>query len=297
MARAWAAGLVVAALAWPAAAQDAAELSVRVNRLEGQIRQLSGQIEQLQFENRRLTDQLRRFQEDVEFRLNERGGRAPGAAPTQGQATQGQTGPGQPAPQRPRRNDAFDPNQQQGVPGQPRQLGAPQQQGLLDEGGAGQPLDVTGMRPLPPPALPQGPRNGPSVAATAPNTPRETYDAALAALNARQFEDAEMGFRQFLQSNPRDRLVPNATYWLGESYARRNRHRDAAEQFLKVTTDHPRAAIAPDAMMRLGASLNALGARDQACATLAQVGARYPQASQTVRQGVEREQRRARCDG
>jgi tol-pal system protein YbgF len=273
------------AFAGPAHAQDAAEVSVRVNRMENQIRQLSGQIEQLQFENRRLTEQLKRFQEDVEFRLNERGGaRAPAAAPA--------TTPGQPA--RPRRNDAFDPATQPGAAGSPRALGggAPDTAGP----GSGQPLDVSGQR-VPQGALPATPRPGQSAAATATGTPRATYDAAFAAINARQYEDAEMGFRQFLQSNPRDRLVPAATYWLGESYFRRNRHKDAAEQYLKVTTEHGRAAIAPDAMLRLGMSLNALGARDQACATYAQLSVKYPEASQNVRQGVEREQKRARCDG
>jgi tol-pal system protein YbgF len=270
----------------PAAAQDAAELSVRVNRLENQIRQLSGQIEQLQFENRRIGDQLKRFQEDVEFRLNERGGAArptPGAA---GAAAQ---------PARPRRGDAFDPDAAPGSTGGPRPLGGGA--GIIDNGGAGsgQPLDVTGGRPSAGAAGP-GPRPGPSVA-TAAGSPRETYDAALAAINGRQFEQAEMGFRQFLQSNPRDRLAPNAVYWLGESYFRRSRHKDAAEQYLKVTTEHAGAAIAPDAMLKLGMSLNALGAREQACATYAQLGVKYPQASDNVRQGVAREQRRARCDG
>jgi tol-pal system protein YbgF len=286
----FAAAVAVLLLAVPARAQDAAEVSVRVNRMENQIRQLSGQIEQLQFENRRLTDQLKRFQEDVEFRLNERGGARPaGAAPP---AT-----PGQPA--RPRRNDAFDPNAQPGAAaGAPRQLGGANT-GVIDNGGpgSGQPLDVTGQRQPPPVALQPGQRGPQSVAATATGTPRQSYDAALAAINSRQYEDAEMGFRQFLQSNPRDRLVPNATYWLGESYFRRSRHKDAAEQYLKVTTDHGRATVAPEAMLKLGMSLNALGARDQACATFAQVGVKYPEAPETVRAGVERERRRVRCDG
>jgi tol-pal system protein YbgF len=169
---------------------------------------------------------------------------------------------------------------------------------VLDTGGpgSGQPLDVSGAR-VPQGALPAAPRPAQSAAATVTGTPRATYDAAFAAINARQYEDAEMGFRQFLQSNPRDRLVPAATYWLGESYFRRNRHKDAAEQYLKVTTEHGRASIAPDAMLRLGMSLNALGARDQACATYAQLSVRYPEASQNVRTGVEREQKRAGCAG
>jgi tol-pal system protein YbgF len=276
----------------PAAAQDAAELSVRVNRMENQIRQLSGQIEQLQFENRRLTDQLKRFQEDVEFRLSERGGTRPSGAP----AAAAPAAPGQ--PQRPRRNDAFDPGAQPGASGAPRQLGTPAT-GVIDNGGpgSGQPLDVTGARQPPAAALQPGQRGPQSVVATAPGTPRQSFDAALAAINSRQYEDAEMGFRQFLQSHPRDRLAPNAIYWLGESYFRRSRHKDAAEQYLKVTTDHARTNIAPEAMLKLGMSLNALGARDQACATFAQVSVKYPEAPETVRSGVERERRRVRCDG
>ena len=62
--------LCLTALCGPALAQDA-EMVVRVNRLEGQVRQLSGQLEQAQFQNRRLEEQLRKFQQDVEFRFQE----------------------------------------------------------------------------------------------------------------------------------------------------------------------------------------------------------------------------------
>jgi tol-pal system protein YbgF len=104
-----------------------------------------------------------------------------------------------------------------------------------------------------------------------------------------------MGFRRFIQSHPRDRLVADATYWLGESYLQRNRPREAAEQFLKVSTDFTRSAKAPDALLKLGVSLSALGAKDQACATFAELERKYPAASSTVKQGVDREQKRARC--
>jgi TolA-binding protein len=66
-------------LAGPAAAQDAADFVVRLNRLENQVRQMSGHIEQLQFENRQLKDQLRKFEEDIEFRFQESAGGRGGA--------------------------------------------------------------------------------------------------------------------------------------------------------------------------------------------------------------------------
>ena len=258
-----------AALPAGARAQDAAELTVRVNRLENQVRQLSGQIEQLQFENRRLGEQLRKFQEDVEFRLGQ-GGSGPGSASPRPSAPA--AGPGAP----------------------PRQLGAGPEAPV--QGGGG-PVDLNAAgRPVPQGALAPGQR---PEAGAAPTTaaPRSAYDTALVALNARDYEQAEMGFRQFLQANPRGRLAASATYNLGESFFRRNRHRDAAEQYLKVTTEFGDANVAPDAMLKLGMSLAAIGAREQACATYARLAVRYPQAPAAVKTGVEREQRRSRCGG
>lgn len=289
-----AAGLAGAAL--PACAQDAADLLVRTTRLENQLRQMAGQIEQLQFENKRLSDQLSRFQQDVDFRLNEKGGGRPSAGPAPQAAP-----PAGGAPQRQRRGDAFDPTVQQGAAGAPRPLGGGIEGIIEDEysGGpsSGQPLDLQGVgRPVQQGAVTNAPPRGQSVAAASgPATAREAYDGAYAAFQRREYEQAEMGFRQFLQSYPRDRLAVDATFWLGESYMQRQRYREAAEQFLKISKESPRAGKAPDSLLRLGMALNGLGAKEQACATYAKVGIDYPQASGAVRQAVERERRRSGC--
>lgn len=287
--------LMAFGLIQPAAAQDAADLVVRTNRLENQLRQLSGQIEQLQFENRRLTEQLRKMQEDVDFRFSERGGQRSSAAPAP-QAPR----PANPPPPagRERRGDAFDPAAQPGAAGGPRQLGQ-----VIDDEFAGNPtpgqgpMDLSSVgRPVPDGALPPAAPRGTSVAATGQaSSPRELYDLAYAHVLRKEYERAEMSFREFLQSYPRDRLAADATFWLGESYFQRRRYREAAEQFLKISRDFPKAGKGADSLLKLGMSLNGLGARDQACATFAKVGVDYPGASNTVRQGVEREQRRARC--
>ena len=140
------------------------------------------------------------------------------------------------------------------------------------------------------------PRSSPSIAAANPNaSPREEFDASFDLLQSGQYEQAEMGFRRFLQSHPRDQLAPDAYYGLGQSYARRSRHREAAEQFLEVTTKYPDAQRAPDALVKLGTSLEALGAKDRACAVYAEVARKYPQASPTVLQAADRERKRAKC--
>ena len=106
---------------------------------------------------------------------------------------------------------------------------------------------------------------------------------------------AETAFRGFLGKYPDDRLVGDATYWLGESMFQRQRFRDAAEAFLNVSTKYESVGKAPDALLRLGQSLAALGEKDAACASLGEVLRKFPRASAGVKQGVEREQKRVRC--
>jgi tol-pal system protein YbgF len=293
-------------------AQDASEFVVRLNRLENQSRQTAGQIETLQHENRQLKEQLRKFQEDFEFRLQEAKGGRP-SVPS-GPTNPSGTNPGA-KPQK--RSDAFDAEQNPGRPGAPMQLGtttpssvaeaprarsvpptvveADEEEPGLTPPGLGGPVDLSPPTRVPTTGALAAPSRPPSVASTGSGDARADYEAAYAYILQRQYEQAEMGLRQFIQSHPRDTLVPSATYWLGESYLQRNRNREAAEQFLKVSTDYARSAQAPDAMLKLGASLNALGAREQACATLAELERKFPSASASVRQGVTREQKRARC--
>ncbi|GJD86093.1 tol-pal system protein YbgF [Methylobacterium haplocladii] len=319
-------GLVSAGL--PAHAQDAADVVVRLNRVENVTRTLSGQIEQLQYENRQLKEQLRKFQEDVEFRLQESKGSGGGAAKRAPAAAPGASGtnPGDGRPGK--RGDAFDPEHNPGAPGAPRQIGmaapsaplaipppvaspppvsreaaAPRQlPAAVDYEGADEDPDAGPGAPVdlsPPPAVPTTgaiePQPSTSIAATGSGDAKSDFETAYALVQSRQYEQAEMSLRQFIQSHPRDKLVPKATYWLGESYLQRNRSREAAEQFLKVSTDFAGSTVAPEAMLKLGTSLNALGAKAQACATLAEIERKYPGATASVRQGVEREQKRARC--
>lgn len=307
--------------AWPAFAQDVSDLLVRLNRLESQVRQLSGQNEQLQFENKRLTDQLTKFQKDVEFRFQDlQSGAKPAAAPAQ--APQRPANPTPPA-QGQKRSDAFDPSTQPQAPGAPQPLGVADIIAKDGETAPSAPLDLSAMaRPgavppvsapqttasiipqnsmpqnsMPQSAMPQGalPQRVEGVNPAAVQPTADAYEAGMALMNARQFAQAEMSFRQFITANPRSPNLSNAYYWLGESYLRRNLFTDAAEQYLKIYQTYPQARIAPDALVKLAVSLRGLGQKTQACATLAEVGRRYPNASSEVRGAVEREQKRAAC--
>jgi len=243
--------------------------------------------------------------------------------------------PTAPGPAPAARRDVFDPSLNPAAPGAPRTLGtlsesaAPASRGLPGTeppgigapGGrpAGAPLDLSSLSgqavrespptggPIPAPSAagapngplpPASPRN-PSLAAVptmAPSaTPRDEYDLAYGYVLHKDYALAEDSFRAFLKKYPGDRLAPDANYWLGEALFQRQRYRDAAESFLTVSTKYETAGKAPDALLRLGQSLAALGEKDAACATYNEVARKYPRASLPLKQGVEREQKRAGC--
>ena len=211
-----------------------------------------------------------------------------------------------------RHGDAFDPTANPVAPGAPRPLGASTAANeppppVSPSGGLrqpGQPLDLSSPSDsssgagasrggdLPPP--PQANLSAPAVQPL-PSTPKDEYDLAYGYVQHRNFGLAEDTFRDFLHKYPTDRLAPDAQYWLGESLFQDRQYHDAAESFLAVSTKYENAPRAPDALLRLGQSLAALGEKEAACASLGEVLRKYPHASVSVKQGVDREQKRTHC--
>jgi tol-pal system protein YbgF len=314
----------------PRGGQDDASLLLRVERLESQLRQMNGLIEQMQNDNHRLADQLRKFQQDVEFRFQENGGRnakpqkrgdldtPPPAQPTIIGSDQGlQTSTPSTVPHTNRRSDAFDPTLDPDAPGAPRSLGngpavTATERPLGDERDPSAPLDLSSSpskstRPIAPDAPNTAqlavPTTTPtttlyanaSPSAVPANPVKEEFDAALGLLKQKQYEVAEKSFAAFLQKNPKTRYSAEATYYLGETYYQRGRQREAAEQYLKISTDFATSSRAPEALVRLGQSLHAIGAKEQACASFSEVGRRYPNAPAAVKAAAEREAKRVQC--
>jgi tol-pal system protein YbgF len=265
---------------------DAGALVVRIDRLEADLRRANGQIEELQNQNQRLEQEFKRFREDVEFRLSgaKSGGSSAASPPV---ATLSEP----PPIAKPRKSDAFDPGLDPNAPGAPKVIGSTTPSAPL-----GAPLEIERPTPL---GGPPKPAEAPPTIVTSgldfADRPREQFNAAVDAYKAGQYADAEAQLKAFLSGNPTHRLAPDAVFFLGETYMQRSRPREAAEQYLKLSTDFSRSPRAPDGMMRLGQSLALLGNAEQACATFAEVGKRYPTASSQVRKTVEREMQKDHC--
>ncbi len=267
---------------------DPGALDVRVDRLEDELRQANGRIEELENQQRRLEDQLKRFQQDVEFRLGGAGSAAAAPAPTAAPPTGAAPTPTS-AVKTARKGDAFDPASNPEAAGAPRPLGTTPPSAPLDLSGAPSPT------PMPSGPLPAD--SGPKVIAGLGVTdgPRGQYDAAIEAYRSGRYAQAEEQLKAFLAANGSDRLAPDAIFYLGETYFQRSRPREAAEQYLKLSTDFSRSARAPEGMLRLGQSLALLGSNEQACATFAEVARRYPGAAPAVKKSAEHEMQKAHC--
>jgi tol-pal system protein YbgF len=194
-------------------------------------------------------------------------------------------------------------------------LNAPDGAGMTQ--GEGAPVDLStlaggvGAQLLAPgatvPAQPQVPATdtamlAPGAQAPAPTTalsgsPRDEYDLAYGYILTGDYGLAEESFKAWLASFPTDPQAANAEFWLGESHLQQGEYRDAANAFLAVYKSSPDSSKGPDALLKLGVSLSALGEKPAACATFAELGRRYPRASESVMSRVRDEQTRAGCSG
>jgi tol-pal system protein YbgF len=109
-----------------------------------------------------------------------------------------------------------------------------------------------------------------------PAAEEAAYQAALDALVER-FEAADSArlFQAFLRDYPSSALVPNAYYWLGESYYVTQNYDLALEAFQTLLSQHPGSRKEADALLKMGYCQIALGQRAEGETTLRDVSARH----------------------
>ncbi len=249
-------------------------------QLEEQIRLLSGKVEELNFQVLQMQEQVRKMQEDNEFRFQELEKSKQGSVKQKSGDTDVATdaAPGDPVGSA----IANDQNADADKNGK-----GPKDLGTVTFDANGNP--VAG-------SVEQGAANGADTASLGDaNDPKELYKTAYDHVLAGEYPEAEKTFRQHIEQYPTDPQTADARYWLGESLASQDRHREAAEVLLAAQKDFPKAKKAPDMLLKLGVSLAALDNKDVACATFAQVVKKYPKASAALLDRVSAEQRNAGC--
>ncbi len=263
------------AQATPGGSDRLAGFEARLQRLEEELRRLTGRLEELEYRQRRLERALTA---------------APSTPPTAGageaEGRAGVAGDASPAPRAVAEPLA--------APGRGEGPAAP----LPEPDAAARRGYVLGT--LPADALrepPASPAEG-AAAATAPAgaSPEERYEAALALLESGDFDAAEKAFSRFLEDFPDHPKAASAAFWLGETFFFRQDYATAASVYARnYRTYGPEAPRAPDTLLKLGMALAAIGDRERACQTFAELERRYPRAPAPVRQALERERTAVGC--
>jgi tol-pal system protein YbgF len=125
--------------------------------------------------------------------------------------------------------------------------------------------------------------------------PKQLYETAYAHLLQQDYAAAEAAFDDFLKRFPGDALAGNAQYWLGESHFVRGQYKAAASAFLKGYQGFGKGAKAPDSLLKLAMSLDRLGQKEAACASFAELGTRFPNATANVKTRAQAERARLGC--
>ena len=244
-----------------AAQSDPSDLSVRLDRMEGALRQLTGTIEQLQYRNQQLEFQLKRMQDDTEYRFQQMGSRG-GAAPPPQMTPSGQ-GNAPMAPPAGRRSDVFDPTQSPNAQGAPRILGneaviaAPEPVGppVGAPGGrsAGAPLDLSTLantdspppqRAVPPSTVASaGSVPMPATQGTPPSPPPQVRNVLPATPNNQQLATLPPS------ASPQDEYDMAYGYVLHKDYSL------AEQSFRDYLKKYPNERLVPEAQYWLGESL------------------------------------------
>lgn len=127
----------------------------------------------------------------------------------------------------------------------------------------------------PPAASPSPP---PPVVATRPAQPapaqlppEDVYRTALNDYTKGNYDLAISGFRTYIQNYPKTSLVPNAQYWLGESYYGQKNYAQAIEEFEVVIRDYPDNPKVPSALFKQGDALLLTGDTKRATGVLCEL--------------------------
>ncbi|MDH6265736.1 tol-pal system protein YbgF [Rhizobium sp. SG_E_25_P2] len=280
---------------------QAGDAEMRVQQLEEQLRQLNGRVEEMSFQLLQMQEQLRKAQEDNEFRFQELegGGKkkssievVPGAGDVNTANASGAQSPGA--------NDTLDSADQQPMDSASTEdpgIGAPPADlGTIEFDQNGNPMTPANPTPpavdtseLPPPATPSSPDTGNFTG------DEGQYQAAYNRILAGDYAGAEAGFAEFIANHPDSKRIADANFWLGEAQYSQEKYTDSAKTFLNAYKSHGSSGKAPEMLLKLAMSLAALDSKDTACATLREVTKSYPKASRAVISKVASEQKRLAC--
>jgi tol-pal system protein YbgF len=264
----------------------AADVEIRMERLEAQMRDLTGHVEAVANGLEQLKQRVEQINTDLDVRFNEMaGGTAAGPVP-------GRPGAAGPSPA------ANPPTKLAGGPA------PPPAGGLMPPGTVVPPPASGGLNPIfntlsPPGTAPASAPPATESAGADSSLPRgsanEQFNFAFGLVKQADYPGAEAALKAFLDAHPNDSLAGNAQYWLGQTYFARNKFPEAATAFAEGYRRFPKGAKASEDLLYLGMSLGKADQKKNACLALAQLDQAFPNAANAVKERASAEKKRIGC--
>ncbi|MBX9455900.1 MAG: tol-pal system protein YbgF [Rhizobium sp.] len=287
-----------------ATSAQSVDTELRVQQMEEQLRQLNGKVEEMTFQLLQMQEQLRKAQEDNEFRFQElEGGKKKSSLEKPAdQDTANNTSGDQPPEVQPEQ-DAAQLDQPMDDSGNELDMGTPpidlgklkvDEKGDLLAADEGDPNAVA-RQELPAPETSTVDPSDQTAALNPKASDEDQYQSAYEQVLAGDYAAAEAGFSAFIAANPESKRIADANFWLGEAQYSQAKYSESAKTFLNAYKTHGKSGRAPEMLLKLAMSLAALDSRDTACATLREVAKSYPKASRAIITKVATEQKRLSC--
>ena len=106
------------------------------------------------------------------------------------------------------------------------------------------------------------------------------YDVNMDLFRKEKYEEAIVGFRNFLRKYPKSKLADNAAFWTGESYMALKQYEQAILAFQKVMKKYPRGNKVPNALLRQALAFYELNDKTSAKLLLKKLIKKYPKSSE-----------------
>jgi tol-pal system protein YbgF len=260
-----------------AGTMSAADIEVRMERLEAQMRDLTGRVEGISNGLDQLKQRVEQVNSDIDVRLSETGGMAAGAPP-------------------PSRSPIVEPGR---LPAGPAPSASAMPPGTVvppPPGGGGlNPIFNTLSPPGSAPPRPSAAEPASGEGLPAAGSINEQFNHAFGLVKQADYSGAETALKAFIEAHPNDPLAGDAQYWLGQTYFARNKFSEAVSAFAEGYKRFPKGRKAPENLLYLGMSLAKSDQKKNACVAFAQLDQAFPNPAPAIRERASTEKKRIGC--
>ena len=109
---------------------------------------------------------------------------------------------------------------------------------------------------------------------------QKLYDVNMDIYRKEKYEEAIVGFKNFLRKYPDSKLADNAAFWIGESYMGLKQYEQAILAFQKVIKKYPRGNKVPNAILRQALAFYELNDKTSAKLLLRKLIKKYPKSNE-----------------